>query len=152
MKSLLKDMRGWLCAFFRSLNSSVLSSLLPLGQQGWYKLAYCRLASLSASSYFSLKPCGEGEMIHSQLCFFPAVMFLFIHRLFNFMKPALYESWNVIASSWVKWTISVPIVFLKKRLQHSLCCLLSLPMNPSAYVKGLNILKCYMELQFFVIP
>lgn len=108
---------GW-SAFPRSLNSSVLDSLLPLGQQAG--------ASLLTADYLhpvqtAIFPSNHVEkekwsIASHRLCFFPCCSVSVHAQAFQFHEAALHESWNVIASSWVKWTISVPTMFLKNKI------------------------------------
>lgn len=118
MKSLLTDIRGWIICFPQESELFSPRLLVAIRSAGCYQPAYCRLSSPSADSYFSHKPCGKGEMIHSQPqpLFFPCCSVSVHVQAFQFHEAALHESWNVIASSWVKWTISVPTMFLKNKI------------------------------------
>lgn len=118
MKSLLTDIRGWIICFPQESELFSPRLLVAIRSAGCYQPAYCRLSSPSADSYFSHKPCGKGEMIHSQPqpLFFSCCSVSVHAQAFQFHEAALHESWNVIASSWVKWTISVPTMFLKNKI------------------------------------
>lgn len=78
--------------------------LVAIRSAEWYQPAYCRLPSPSAASYFSLKPCGKGEMIHSQ------PQSLFFSLLFCFCSCAGFSiSWSSFT-----WKLKCNCILLSK--------------------------------------